>query len=611
RWTRLPVTRELALGAGFFFAPGVPALAAAAGTLAGAALASYALFRGVEAALGRWIATPERQRHLTLALAAFAAFNLFYLFAGAPTLRKIPYGTRALAFVAPAVAVLVLARRWGRSRAAYIRDKGAVKLLRNWPFAGPPPADPIEAYARVQASEQAREQLIAGYVQTLRDVLADGVVDESEMRLLEEIRRQFGITPREHERVVAQLAEEERELLASGRVATVEERLQLEGYRAALTEALLRGAGDGEIDALRRAFGVLVEDHAALAERLRGGAGPLVERARRELAEASARRADRLALGDPHAAREESLELLAFLLARGEEASLARVFELLALLGDAAEPTRQRPAPAGADLASRRQAVARLREACPDAAELLAELAPFVDAAAAPAATAPAAERRERLARLAVDADPFVRAAAVWSLAAAGPEAAPALAAARADGDAMVREAAAAGSGAAAGFAGRSRIAQMQALRRVPLFAELDPDDLFDLAELAREEELTADAALCEQGAPDAGDLFVVLAGRAAVSVRDEASGGERELAELGPGEMVGELALLDGSPRSATVRAKGGPLVVLRIAAPAFRERLLPRGRVARALLSTLARRLRDAAHRAATPPPSAPRSG
>ncbi|MCM2269026.1 MAG: 4Fe-4S binding protein, partial [Thermoanaerobaculia bacterium] len=102
RWTRLPVTRELALGAGFFFAPGVPALAAAAGTLAGAALASYALFRGVEAALGRWIATPERQRHLTLALAAFAAFNLFDLFAGAPTLRKIPYGTRALAFVAPA-----------------------------------------------------------------------------------------------------------------------------------------------------------------------------------------------------------------------------------------------------------------------------------------------------------------------------------------------------------------------------------------------------------------------------------------------------------------------------------------------------------------------------
>jgi len=45
-------------------------------------------------------------------LAAFAAFNAFYLFAGAPTLRKIPYGTRGMAFVAPAVATLVLARRW-------------------------------------------------------------------------------------------------------------------------------------------------------------------------------------------------------------------------------------------------------------------------------------------------------------------------------------------------------------------------------------------------------------------------------------------------------------------------------------------------------------------
>jgi hypothetical protein len=296
RWTRQPVTRELVLGAGFFFAPGIPAVAAAALTLAAFALASWALFRALDTATRRRFADADRHRHVMLSLAAFAAFSLFYLFAGAPTLRKIPYGARALAFVAPAVAVLVLARRWGRSREAYIRDKGAAKLLRNWPFAGEPPRDPLEAYAQAQASEQAREQLLAGYAQTLADVVADGLVDESEMRLLEEIRRQFGITPREHERIVAKLAEEERELFASGRVATVEERLQLETYRAALTEALLRAAGEGEIESLRRSFGVGVEDHRALVARLRSGAGPLLERARRELAEARRRREDRAAI---------------------------------------------------------------------------------------------------------------------------------------------------------------------------------------------------------------------------------------------------------------------------------------------------------------------------
>ena len=136
----------------------------------------------------------------------------------------------------------------------------------------------------------------------------------------------------------------------------------------------------------------------------------------------------------------------------------------------------------------------------------------------------------------------------------------------------------------------------MQFLRGVPIFAELEPDDLLDLAELGREEELAAGQALCEQDRPDSGDLFVVLSGRAAVFVRSGAAGEahESEVASLGPGEVVGELALLDGSPRSATVRSQSDPLRVLRIPAQPFRERLLPRGRVSRSLLLTLTRRLR-----------------
>jgi CRP-like cAMP-binding protein/NAD-dependent dihydropyrimidine dehydrogenase PreA subunit len=564
RWTRQPVTRELLLGPGFHFAPGVPAVAAAALTLVLFAVASWALFRTLDAATRGLVADAERHRHLLLALAAFAAFSLFYLFAGAPTLRKIPYGTRAFAFVAPAVAVLVLARRWGRSRSAYLREKGAAKLVRNWPFAGEPPADPIEAYARAQASTQAREQLVAGYAQTLRDVVADGLVDEQEVRLLDEIRRQLGITPREHEQVVARLGEAERRLLAGERVISVEERVQLESYGAALTEALLRGAAEREIEALRRSFGVGAEAHAALRARLRGGSGPLVERARRELAAERERRADREALAATETAASESGELLAFLLARAEEAARERVADLLALVGEGAtiDDLEERPR--------------------------------------SPVATggATGVPLVERLTRLAGDADPFLRAAAVWHLAATGGQEAAALSAAGSDPDPLVREAATAG-GRVASYAGRARIAKMQFLRRVPIFADLDPDDLLDLAELAVEEEVAPGSVICVQGVPDRGDLFVVLAGRAAVTVRDGTT--ERRIAELGTGEVVGELALLDGSARSADVRALE-PLRVLRIPAPEFRERLLPRGRVARALLLTLTGRLRALTARSPT---------
>ncbi|MDQ5873406.1 MAG: 4Fe-4S binding protein, partial [Acidobacteriota bacterium] len=365
RWTSRLVDSELVLGSGFFFAPGIPALVAATATLALGALVSFAIFRAVEAASRRFVRDAGRHRHLVLSAAAFTAFSLFYLFAGAPTLRKIPGGTRAFAFAAPAIGVLVLARRSSRNREAYVRERGAVRLLRNWPFAGQPPRDPIEAYARAQASEQAREQLLSGYAQTLRDVVADGLVDESEVRMLAEIRKQFGITPREHDQAVARLADDDRKLLASGRFVTVEERLQLESYRAALTEAVLRSASEAEIDLLRQEFGVSPEDHAAIAERMRSASGPLLDRARRELVETLVRRSDRETLAAIDAA-DESVELLGFLLARAEEASLGRVYELLGTVGDRARIAALRPGLESREVETRRDALRELADASPE-----------------------------------------------------------------------------------------------------------------------------------------------------------------------------------------------------------------------------------------------------
>jgi NTE family protein len=87
----------------------------------------------------------------------------------------------------------------------------------------------------------------------------------------------------------------------------------------------------------------------------------------------------------------------------------------------------------------------------------------------------------------------------------------------------------------------------------VPLFAGADREAL---------EALAADAVPCRVLAGDwvlregdeANDLFVVLRGRMRVATRGD--GGERTLRVLGPGAAIGELALLTGAPRSASVQA-------------------------------------------------------
>ncbi len=91
---------------------------------------------------------------------------------------------------------------------------------------------------------------------------------------------------------------------------------------------------------------------------------------------------------------------------------------------------------------------------------------------------------------------------------------------------------------------------QIALLREVPLFANLPDARLRELTTLARPVSLPAGAVLFERGAP--GDaLYVIQHGRLEVLVDGEV------VREAGRGEVLGELALLTGEPRNATVRAR------------------------------------------------------
>ena len=88
-------------------------------------------------------------------------------------------------------------------------------------------------------------------------------------------------------------------------------------------------------------------------------------------------------------------------------------------------------------------------------------------------------------------------------------------------------------------------------LSEVPLFRGLDPSHLGRLAELAAEVNAADGDVLMRQG--ETGDEFlVVVEGNVLVERKG------RRLARLGPGDFLGEIALIDGRPRTATARADG-----------------------------------------------------
>ena len=125
-------------------------------------------------------------------------------------------------------------------------------------------------------------------------------------------------------------------------------------------------------------------------------------------------------------------------------------------------------------------------------------------------------------------------------------------------------------------------------LADVPLFASLSARHLRHVAGLARIRRFHDGAVMMRAG--DAGDaMYVLLDGRATVKARG------RGAVPLGMGAFVGELALLDDGPRTATVAADG-PVIALSISRTSFRKLLRSEPSIATAIAEELARRLRTA---------------
>jgi predicted acylesterase/phospholipase RssA/CRP-like cAMP-binding protein len=111
----------------------------------------------------------------------------------------------------------------------------------------------------------------------------------------------------------------------------------------------------------------------------------------------------------------------------------------------------------------------------------------------------------------------------------------------------------------------------LTALRETELFADLDPEAIVHLGTAVREIEIAAGESLIRQG-DDASSLFVILDGTCDVLLEKEGV----TLHQIGPRAVVGEVALVVGGKRSATIRALG-PVKALELSRDDF-EGLLSR---------------------------------
>jgi len=125
-------------------------------------------------------------------------------------------------------------------------------------------------------------------------------------------------------------------------------------------------------------------------------------------------------------------------------------------------------------------------------------------------------------------------------------------------------------------------------LKKVSLFKQLSIDELAQIAVVSEAIEYAKDTSIIRQG--ELGEsMFLTLRGKVRVHSAD------RELAQLGEGEVFGEMTLLDAEPRSASVTALTD-VIVLRVRREDFDDILEEKPEIARAIIKVLCARLRTA---------------
>lgn len=98
-----------------------------------------------------------------------------------------------------------------------------------------------------------------------------------------------------------------------------------------------------------------------------------------------------------------------------------------------------------------------------------------------------------------------------------------------------------------------------QILKRVELFSGLSTDELKAVAKLCQERRLHPNEIIARQGEPG-DEFYIIMDGFVEIIVE---SVTKKVIVNLGTGQSVGEMSLIDQGPRSATVRAVSEPTII------------------------------------------------
>lgn len=238
-WTHQHLTM---FSSGFYFAPQIPILIAAPLTLIVSSLISYFIFIAIEKytfkyqIFGKISLTTVK--HKIKVIAAFTAFNIFYIFAGAPAYQHYPTAYAIFYFIIVVVSSLMLHKEFFRKESYFIQERFALKVVQKWDNSKPIPSNLKEIYYTYTNRNKNRKDVLNTYKETLVDLLYDGVLTQESMVLLEKLRSQMGISEKDHLNVMKSIKLQNEDLFNKNINRSSEKVYQRNSYKHMIEDAL-------------------------------------------------------------------------------------------------------------------------------------------------------------------------------------------------------------------------------------------------------------------------------------------------------------------------------------------------------------------------------------
>ena len=253
---------------GFFFVKDVPLIIAAPLTLALFSLLSFALFKGIEQYLWRKKIFPtityETLVHRINVLSSFVAFNIFYIFAGAPSYANYPTLYSLFYFIVVFVSTMILFKEIYREEGFFIQERFALNIIKKWKSKTPIPTSLTEIYYTYANKNRDKKEKLTTYRDTILDLLQEGILTPTSLRVLDKLREQMGISEKEHTSILNKLRAKNEALFDISAENSSESIYQRESYKEMLEAALTQNAhiNNTMIDSLRKQFNITQEMHA-------------------------------------------------------------------------------------------------------------------------------------------------------------------------------------------------------------------------------------------------------------------------------------------------------------------------------------------------------------